>query len=696
MIETEEIFLHPIVIKKDYVTFFTEVICCILFIIVFISIGLYSESAHIFFTLFKSSLNNQALIPLGSLLLILSISVSFLMILGHWMKIDWFGTLLQKTRLTDRRIILIGLTAAICISVVPLFISWGTANPYYSSIGGLIPYSDAVSYYQGAEQLLDTGKLDSWSQRRPINAILFAERLLVTNFNFRNALILQAIFFGISAFLAAFAVGRTFGKMSGFLVFFGLFLFATPYIPLTLSETLGISLGSLGFALLWYGVSDRHRAAFLMGMVVLTLALVTRAGAMFVLPALILVSGYLFRNKGQIYNLGQAAIAAICTGAGFFINQVILWLYGDGTGTALSNFSYVIYGIAAGGKGWTQIYSDYPQQMASLGSEAAISGFIYQKSFENILSNPIAFLQTLLNLLIFDFQLLLYQITQYLFLFDNSGSIFQMIISNSFLFVPHILFLILLIISFLGAVRFFVLCQNSEIKLFLLVCLSGCILSLPFFYLDGGLRLTAATFPFIVMGIVIIFLGLLPRACFSKIQKNSVQSKSFRFLQFILPATMSAIIIISAVFGPMIFPHLATALTNPPKFSQTNSSCTANQESIVMRIDSGMPYLLIHDKKYQQPTFSPDIQENDIKFINWDNDPNFDPFFSVKHGSPFLFVLGYDQKSHEFMYLYDNNTFFVNTSNERRFMNICTEQDSNTTSFVRIVKSSSIIDEENK
>jgi hypothetical protein len=679
-------------LNTDYIVLFFELICCFIFCFTFIYIGLYSQSSHILFTFFKASINSNTIIPVGAVLFVLSIIFSFSMILGYWIKIDWFGKLLQKTRLSHRRMILIGITAAICLSVVPLFISWSTANPNYGTIGGLVPFSDANGYYIGAENLLNNGQIDSWNQRRPLNAVLFAERLVVTNFNFRNALILQAIFFGVSAYLAAFAVGRTFGKMAGILVFFGLFAFAAPYIPLTLSETLGISLGSLGFALLLYGVSGRHRAAFFTGMVILTLALTARAGNMLILPALILFSGYLFREK-QKYNYSLALLALGCVGVGFLINLALIWFYGDGTGLFLSNYAYGLYGIAAGGKGWTQIYLDYPQQIASLGSESAVNTFIYQKAFEIIWSNPFAFLQTLLKLFISDIFLFLEEITfQCIYLIDASGLISRFIhldfpqrFAVNFFILPIIIIIICLI-------RFFVLCKNNEIKLFLFAGLSGFILSLPFFYSDAGLRLTAATFPFIATGIAVLFTSLLPRVCFQKGQKKHVRSKRFRFLQFTVPATISVIIIISALFGPIVLPSLATTLTNPPDISQVNSSCAANQNSFVTRIDPGMPYLLVHDDNYQQPTFSPDVQAKDMKLDSWDYDPVINSFSSSKHEPPYSFILGYHPNSNYTYYFYVNGTLI---GNERHFMHICAEPYSNEPGVVWVVKNASIIESSN-
>jgi len=686
MPNTQKIISRNNEISNDYIVLFFELFCCFLFIIAFVYIGLNSEAAHTFFKFFKSTSIPWAtsIITVGSFFFLASLLLSIFVILGFWINIDWLNKLIQKMGLSQRRMILIGLTIAICISIVPLFISWSTANPQYSTIGGLIPYSDAVSYYNGAEQLLDTGKLDGWNQYRPLNAVLMAEILLLTNFNFRNALILQAVFFGISAYLAAFAVGRTFCKIAGILLFFSIFSFAAPFLPLTLSEALGISLGSLGFALLWYGVSDKHKASFIVGIVLLTLALSARPGSILILPALILFSGYLFRN-GRRYNLRLVVLSTGCTGIGFFINQGINWLYSDGTGAFFSNYARKLYGIAAGGKGPQQVLVDYPQ-LSNVTSLSVKNAFIYNKAFGLIWSNPVTFLNTLLNLLVNNIELLIQHFTSYcLLLYYNSGEISNFIHSNISAFFPVTPFNIFLVISFFCAIRFFVLYKNKDIKIFFIAGLSGFILSLPFFYTDIGWRYIAATFPFISLLFVMTLLGLSPKSCFQKERDLSINS---HFLQFTVPAIICAFIIISACIGPMFLPTLANTIAKAPNLSPKDSSCEVNQSTFLMRIDSGMPYLLIHDETDKKPTFSPDVQNTDMKFVNWEKDPSFDQFFSSKFQPSFSFLLGYDRISHTVYYLQANSTLVVSN---RHFMKICAELQTNNPK-IYVVKTASVIE----
>ena len=77
---------------------------------------------------------------------------------------------------------------AILATLYPLFNSWlGFLLPaklqgMCSSLGGILPYSDAHAYLEGAYQFEQTGILNSWNMRRPLNALFFAVRLLIIIF----------------------------------------------------------------------------------------------------------------------------------------------------------------------------------------------------------------------------------------------------------------------------------------------------------------------------------------------------------------------------------------------------------------------------------------------------------------------------------------------------------------------------------
>ena len=206
--------------------------------------------------------------------------------------------------------------------MVPLWNAWayfplGDYFPTaYSAIGGIIPHSDANGYYEGAYNFLEVGHLNGWNMRRPINALFYAFRLGITGLNFYAALIIQTILAGICCGLASLAVLRTHGKIAAIVVFFGLFFAVSPYLAITLSESLGFVWGALAFAILWQGAALNNLRLFSFGALIFSIALNTRAGPFFILPFLILWGGYHFRSSERL-NLKAMAIVTFSIIFGF-------------------------------------------------------------------------------------------------------------------------------------------------------------------------------------------------------------------------------------------------------------------------------------------------------------------------------------------------------------------------------------------
>ena len=279
------------------------------------------------------------------------------------------------------------ITAFVAVFVLCLLVlatSWtGGGTQDYSAIGGLLPYSDAAGYYHGAEQLLHDGSLTDWSERRPLNAAFFAARLLVSGDNFYLAMIIQSFVVAIALFVATSALWRLQGS-SASLVFFAInFAFINGCLFRTLSEPLGISLGLISFALYWMAIAERSLSYYAWATFFLTLALLARAGAIFELLASIAFAPFLFFGKlRSAAKATGATVGAVC--GGWFLNMALVRMFGTGS-PILSNFSYTLYGLARGGKNWSQAMTDLPDLT---GNDAQVSKLIFQKAIESIIHDP--------------------------------------------------------------------------------------------------------------------------------------------------------------------------------------------------------------------------------------------------------------------------------------------------------------------
>lgn len=180
-----------------------------------------------------------------------------------------FGTLNRRGKLKARSISSLSIQdsrtasvaaastiAALCL--LALLVNWSNGGTRdVSAIGGVLPYSDAIGYFEGAERLVFSQQLTQWTERRPLNATFLAARLILTKNNFFGALVLQALLASIALFLATRALFQTHGKTTALWFFAFTFAFVSCCLHRTLSEPLGISLGLFAFALLWSGVANR-------------------------------------------------------------------------------------------------------------------------------------------------------------------------------------------------------------------------------------------------------------------------------------------------------------------------------------------------------------------------------------------------------------------------------------------------------
>lgn len=461
-------------------------------------------------------------------------------------------------------------TAALCLLV--LLINWSNGGTLdVSAIGGILPYSDATGYFEGAERLVYDGQLTQWTERRPLNAAFLAARLILTGNNFFGALVLQALLAAIALLLATSALFQTHGKAAAIWFFAFSFAFISCCLHRTLSEPLGISLGLIAFALLWSGVANRYLAQYAVGTFILSLALLARAGAMLALPAVALFAAFFF-SKSRKKQFLAALITVFAIGAAWFVNQSIIHLYGTNDGALLSNFSYTIYGLSQGGTSWAQGLADFPQLVGT--DDAKIASFLYQRSFEAILTKPYLLIWGLTKSFILGIATFPAHILRLVADGSDGGSFWR---------PAHIAICGALILPILG-LGLFKLLRTPRTKLdrfhfFLFVQLLAFLASLPFFYLDGGIRLTAATFPITAATIALIFSTLSP---FKQLENVAISN-----IVGIMAIVTAGTVVLTSLFVPKINRLIA------PVPTETTSHCSAGEEALKVRVGDGSAHINI-------------------------------------------------------------------------------------------------------
>lgn len=483
----------------------------------------------------------------------------------------------------------ISLITALCLLV--LLVNWSNGGTRdVSAIGGVLPYSDAAGYFEGAQRLIYDQQLTQWTERRPLNATFLAARLILTGNNFFGALVLQVLLASVALFLATTALFQTHGRTAALWFFAFTFAFVSCCLHRTLSEPLGISLGLIAFALLWSGVASRSLAQYALGTFALSLALLARAGAMFALPACVLFAALFFSESWRRRLFGTlATLTAI--GTAWFINHAIAYLYGTTDGALLSNFSYVIYGLSQGGTGWAQGLTDFPQLQGA--DDARIADFLYQKAIEAILTKP---------------HLLLWGLTKSLVLgiLSFPAHVFRLLADGSDGGSPwrpiHVVIAGALLAPAMAVGAFKLLKRHwpkpDQFHVFLIVQLLAFIGSLPFFYLDGGIRLTAATFPVTAAMMALVLASLTPPRDY---RENVVVSKKIG-----IGATA---IVVTVVLISLSAPKISRLIEPAP--TEAAGQCRAGEERLLVAIGDGSAHINILND-LGRPNIGPNIRHTDF------------------------------------------------------------------------------------
>ena len=282
-----------------------------------------------------------------------------------------------------------GTLAALSVTLLmfglPLSGMWrsGASEPFI--IGGLLPFSDAASYYSDALRVVEGYRFSAFSARRPLFPALLTLLLAITGENLVLSIAILGMVIGIACYLAARDIQRSLGSLPAAAFLFVLFLFYRRISGTTMTENLGLPLGVAAFVILWSAAQKKNLWQTAVGLLILTLALNARAGTFFILPALILWSGFALRGRRR-FSLAAVALNTAAVALGFLLNMLVFKLVADPGGMVFSNFSYTLYGVVAGGKGWMQILIDHPE-LAQL-DDVARSAQTYALVFETWKAHP--------------------------------------------------------------------------------------------------------------------------------------------------------------------------------------------------------------------------------------------------------------------------------------------------------------------
>lgn len=445
---------------------------------------------------------------------------------------------------------------------VPLLEAWSSGRSNGLFLGGLLPYSDATSYYIAGLRLLNDGTLDPWNMRRPINAALHALRLFLTGADLQLSLALTGATAAVVALAAAREIARSLGLIAAALFFLLTYGFIRDYVPTTLTSMHGLTFALAALAVLWRSAIDRSPLLFAVGLLLLTLGLNARAGAFFVLPA-ILLWGTLYLDRDRLISPRCLIYGLLGLAGGFLIPALFSALWGEGSNMSHANFAYTLYGMAVGGKGWTQIYQDHPEvfRVAHEGTQARA---VYRLAFDLILADPRPFLTFYLS-----------QLPEFWR--------YALLMSEKLLELGRGLHQGMLL---LGVVCLAVNWRRPAAGL-LLFALAGMAASAPFLMKDGGERVFASTVVllFVIHAVAVGFIArLLAAQMGAKSTESAEGAERHRRGVAILASAALAVALIGPLAAVSLHPRLAVVgAACPEGFARmvTRPGATATSLSIL-------------------------------------------------------------------------------------------------------------------
>ncbi len=547
-------------------------------------------------------------LPLSLILVRIGVAVSVLAALWAW-----------KSRLAGKpalsrvpRWVSDSLVAAVtCLLFMsPIFYSWTSPGPNKFVVSTLMPYSDADSFFRGAERALEQGDLDPFNCRRPTNSLLLATRLGITGGDLRLAILLQAALLGLAVTLLARTVAPDLGRAAAVLLTMVLFVASCRYVPLLLSETTGVTLGALATAILWSGARARSLPVVLLGIFAMTFAQNARIGTIFVLPALVL--WVLFKFKGKTGRVGLAAAGWACAVivAGLLLDTSLRAGYGCGFGVGHGNFSHTLYGFSTGSPDWQKALQDLPEVSGS--AEAELNRRIYAEAWSNIRRDPWRFVEGLWAGAGIAMRTALAFIR------------FNLAVSGSSL-ANGLVFLFLVI----GTLRFAWRTRRSHTMSLVACCLLGVLVSMPIIMPDGGPRTLAPAFPLLFLPLCAANVGWRPR--FDPIWQRFSRARPADAAPGIL---VVAVLVVLAAFGPAVF-HLVRARSAVPAGRQDEPG------TLLVRLGPASVHLTVLARRDPRPTFAPRIRHQE--FAEYVAQPSSPPGLAegVRSwlGDPFLIIL---------------------------------------------------------
>ncbi|MBR0896460.1 hypothetical protein JQ616_15980 [Bradyrhizobium tropiciagri] len=285
-----------------------------------------------------------------------------------------------------------GLPIVVCALVFCISSMWAGIvrpnDPNTTSLGGLIPFSDANDHLVSAFGQVTNGTWSWFALRRPLAAAFRSILLIFGNLSLQNMLILQACVLAGATCFATHAIMKWRGVWAGITFFALSYIYSRYFVPTTLTEPLGLFWALLSIPFFLKAFQDRCVSAALIAFAMTVMALMTRMGSMFTIPALLLWLVWQF-GQGAKAKL-RIGLAASCILLGVLgLNSVLPRAYATGPGSMTTgNFAYVLCGLSMGTTWDGCLKRLAAEGTPVVGTEEAMVRQLYSAAWTHFRANP--------------------------------------------------------------------------------------------------------------------------------------------------------------------------------------------------------------------------------------------------------------------------------------------------------------------
>lgn len=233
----------------------------------------------------------------------------------------------------------------------------------FNLLGGLLPNADPSMYLSLANQWSDGIRVVTTQTTRQFFPCFLAAMLWLCNRDLKLVVSLFTLITGVLSFAAWRQVRAMFGWLGATLfVTLVFFFYRGTVVGLLFTEQLGLWFVLIALTLMLQGLGDKGEGLWGAGLFSLVMGLNTRASAYFILPLLILYSGWIFR-RGRWGWRSTVSAGAVCF-VGMLLNFACYWVF-FAPPRPTSNFWLCFYGMLKGGT-WVSAFNEIGIHNANL------------------------------------------------------------------------------------------------------------------------------------------------------------------------------------------------------------------------------------------------------------------------------------------------------------------------------------------